>query len=81
MWRTAGCHILHSCQQILFVIVPLMAPADPREERFQGLERVEQLKDSENVPVHLFTDVYEASTMCQEYDPGAGAQLSRAVLI
>lgn len=58
----------------------MVAPAGPREERFQELERVEQLKDSENVPVHLFTDVYEASTMCQEYDPGAGAQLSRAVL-
>lgn len=63
-----------------FCNCPVVAPAHPREERFQELERVQQLKHSENVLVNLFTDVYEASTMCQEYDPGSGAQLSRAVL-
>lgn len=56
-WR-AGCHILHLHHQILFVTITMVAPVDPRKERSQELEWLEQLKDSEKVLVHLFTDVY-----------------------
>lgn len=79
-WR-AGSHILHSCQLILFVIITMVALAYPREERSQELKRVERLKDSEEVPVHLFTDVSEPLPCARKMCPVQGLiHLAQAAL-
>lgn len=51
----------------------MVALAYPREERSQELKRVERLKDSEEVPVHLFTDISEPLPRARKVCPCRGS--------